>query len=98
MSRDIFKGCLVRSRSGRDAHEIFFCIDEDERFAYIADGKNRRVDRPKKKNKKHLALMNRTADALVREEISKAPDDIKIRKLIREYMKVLQHSKEEADV
>ena len=98
MSRDTFKGCLVRSRSGRDVHEIFYCIDEDEKFAYIADGKSRNIERPKKKNKKHLALMNRATDALVRDKISDDPDDIKIRKLIREYMKVLQHSKEEANV
>lgn len=95
MNREQFRGFLVRSRAGHDLGEIYLVISEDERFAYLADGKDRRTDKPKKKNKKHLALLvngyERVTDAVM-------PEDIKISKMIREYKKVLQNTKEEDNV
>lgn len=48
-------GDIVRSRRGRDEGELLIVISVvDERFALVADGGNRRFDRPKRKNVLHL--------------------------------------------
>ncbi|MBO9598290.1 MAG: KOW domain-containing RNA-binding protein [Cohnella sp.] len=48
-------GDIVRSRRGRDEGELLVVISiVDERFALVADGGNRRFDRPKRKNVLHL--------------------------------------------
>lgn len=48
-------GDIVRSLRGRDEGELFVVISlADDRFALVADGDNRRFDRPKRKNVLHL--------------------------------------------
>ncbi|MDP4153250.1 MAG: KOW domain-containing RNA-binding protein [Bacillota bacterium] len=51
---DIEKGDVVRSQQGRDKDLLFYVLQCDGRFALIADGKQRKTDRPKKKNVKHV--------------------------------------------
>ena len=47
-------GDVVISTAGRDKGKIFLVIDIYGKFAYIADGKVRKVLNYKKKNIKHL--------------------------------------------
>jgi len=48
-------GQLVISRSGRDSGTIYLVIDfEGDRFVRVADGLLRRVEKPKRKNVRHL--------------------------------------------
>ena len=48
-------GRIVRSRAGRDSGRLFVILSEvDSDFVIIADGLLRRIDRPKKKRRKHL--------------------------------------------
>lgn len=55
---DLTMGLVVRARSGRDKNKFFVVIDCDKEYAYIVDGKSRRLDKPKKKNIKHIAFTN----------------------------------------
>ena len=45
MSREKYSGFLVRSRAGHDLGEIYLVLSEDERYAYLCDGKYRKADR-----------------------------------------------------
>ena len=92
MNRDEYKGRLVRSRAGHDIGEIYLVIAENDRYAFLSNGEERSLLSPKKKNKKHLALLVSGYETIGQ------PDDIKIRKMIREYKKVLQNTKEEDNV
>ena len=48
-------GRMVRSKAGRDGGRLFVIIEEiDDDFVVIADGSLRKIDRPKKKRRKHL--------------------------------------------
>lgn len=58
----IGKGCIVKSMSGRDAQRFFVVLDVEGDFAYIVDGKVRPLERPKRKNLKHLQKTNRCVD------------------------------------
>lgn len=51
---DLVRGLVVRAKSGRDKNGFFVVISCDSEYAYIADGKTRRIEKPKKKNIKHL--------------------------------------------
>ena len=50
----IVKGSIVRAKAGRDKDGFFVVLDTDAQFALIADGKRRRVKRPKRKKLIHL--------------------------------------------
>ncbi len=50
------KGLIVKSRAGRDKDTFLVVVDLDESGVYVCDGKYRPLERPKKKNIKHLVL------------------------------------------
>lgn len=48
-------GTVVRSQAGRDKGEFFVIIAaEDDEYLRLADGKKRKVEKPKKKKRKHI--------------------------------------------
>ena len=65
---DIAKSTIVRSRSGRDEGTLYFVLSAEEDFLLLADGKHRRLENPKRKRKKHVALVE-TGENAVAEKI-----------------------------
>ena len=60
----IIEGTVVKAKAGRD-YERNFVVTEvcgDGRYVLIADGKTRKLDKPKRKNIKHLAVSNTVID------------------------------------
>lgn len=57
---EIDKSSLVVSKAGRDQGQLFYVIDADEQFVYLADGKSRRLEKPKRKKRKHIEQIPRT--------------------------------------
>ena len=51
-------GQIVCSRSGRDKGYFMVIVSEDDRYVYVCDGKERPLERPKRKNAKHLSVTN----------------------------------------
>ena len=51
---EVDKSSLVVSKAGRDQGQLFYVIDADEQFVYLADGKSRRLEKPKRKKRKHV--------------------------------------------
>ena len=52
------KGSIVKAKAGRDKDCFFVAICVDSDYAYIADGKRRKVESPKKKKLIHLQATN----------------------------------------
>ena len=50
----IEQGCMVSSLKGHDTGRIYLVLKTDNEFAFVADGKYRSIDNPKKKRIKHL--------------------------------------------
>lgn len=48
-------GQIVKAKAGRDKDQFFIIKELEGRFAYIVNGKSRKVDKPKKKKLIHLA-------------------------------------------
>ena len=44
---------VVLSTAGRDAGKLFYVLEADDTFLYLADGKGRRIEKPKRKKRKH---------------------------------------------
>lgn len=54
----IVKGSIVKAKAGRDKDGFFVVLGLDGQFAFIADGKRRRLEHPKNKKLKHLEATN----------------------------------------
>ena len=57
---DVARSDVVRSCAGRDQGQLFYVIDADEQYVYLADGKSRRLEKPKRKKRKHIEQIPRT--------------------------------------
>ena len=60
-------GRVVRSKAGHDSNDIFAVVGTDENYVFISDGKQRKVEKPKRKNPKHLEV---TSYMLLPEEMA----------------------------
>lgn len=54
---DNIVGLFAESRAGHDKGKTFVIISNDREFAEVADGKSRTIERPKRKNRKHLRII-----------------------------------------
>ncbi|MCL2253338.1 MAG: KOW domain-containing RNA-binding protein [Lachnospiraceae bacterium] len=54
-------GHFAKSKSGHDKEKIFIIIGNTAKYADIVDGISRTIEKPKRKNIKHLAVYNETA-------------------------------------
>ncbi|MFA9380449.1 MAG: hypothetical protein ACERKO_05250 [Acetanaerobacterium sp.] len=60
----IEKGMIVKSIAGRDHNRFFLVLYTEGEFAYVADGRMRPIEKPKKKKARHLAKTNATAQEM----------------------------------
>jgi len=85
---DIFAGDIVYSKAGRDKDKVFVVLSVLEgQYALLADGRLRRVDKPKKKKLKHL-LKSGHASSYIAEKLSEGmkvtnPD---LKKVLAEFL------------
>lgn len=75
---EVVNGMIVRSCAGRDKGNFLVVVQRDKDFVYLADGKERRLDAPKKKRLKHVRITNTVIDM-------QSLTDKKLRSVIREY-------------
>ena len=74
-------GMLAVSRAGHDRKTTYVIIDEEDEYVYLADGQIRTVDRPKRKNKKHIQVIKKV-------KLDKPADgfkDIEVKRTIKMY-------------
>ena len=57
---EIDRSSLIVSKAGRDKGQLFFVIDADEQYVYLADGKSRKLEKPKRKKRKHVRKVLRS--------------------------------------
>ena len=51
---EIKVGSIVRSIAGHDKGSLLLVVAMEKGYAYVADGKLRKIEKPKKKKLKHL--------------------------------------------
>ena len=57
---DLFISDVVRTTSGRDEGGIYYVIQADPNYLYLANGKDRTLDKPKRKKRKHVEKVLRS--------------------------------------
>ena len=65
---EVERSDIVRSCAGRDRGQLFFIVELDETYVYLADGKGRRLENPKRKKRRHIELLPRS-DSRVADKI-----------------------------
>ena len=79
---DITVGSVVISKAGHDKGEFFLTVALDGDTAYVSDGKLRKIEKPKKKNIKHLQGTNYVTDKVFEE-------NYQVRGILAEYRKTV---------
>ena len=51
---------VVKATAGRDREKLFYVVGLDEQFLFLANGKDRPLDRPKRKKRKHVQKVLRS--------------------------------------
>ena len=86
MSMEIVRSDIVKSTAGRDAGDYFFVLATEGDFLLLADGKQRRVEAPKRKRRKHAAFAAKSNCAAARKIRSDEPyTNCELRKAIAAY-------------
>ena len=57
---DIKISDVVVSTAGRDQGDWFYVIEEDPIYLFLANGKDRTLDKPKRKKRKHVQMVLRS--------------------------------------
>lgn len=76
-------GMLAISKAGHDKDSVYVIIREDSEYIYVADGRSRTADRPKRKNKKHVQLIKKKRMP----EPENGFDDLEMKRMIKEYLR-----------
>jgi len=84
-------GAMAKSLAGHDKDEIFVIIAEAGEYSFLVDGKNRLLEKPKRKNKKHIQIIHDREEqrrkSLIQE---KKLTDVEIKKSIQCYKRESQ--------
>ena len=51
---------VVVSTAGRDAGSLFYVVGADEQFLFLVNGKDRTLEKPKRKKRKHASKVLRS--------------------------------------
>ena len=51
---------VVSSTAGRDQGQLFYLMDADDQFVTLVNGRNRPVEKPKRKKRKHVEKVLRS--------------------------------------
>ena len=81
---DIVAGSLVYSAAGRDKGREFLVLSVDGNVCFVADGKLRKAENPKKKKLKHLMGTNKVSAQLIEVfQRGDSPTNSEIRKFLK---------------
>ena len=48
---------FAKIKAGHDKNQIYFLLKEDEEYVYLVNGTTKPLEKPKKKNRKHIQLI-----------------------------------------
>lgn len=79
-------GKIVISLSGHDVGRIYLVVNQDDNYLYVCDGKEHRLNKPKRKNKKHIGQIfeekyyepSQMTDGALRKLLSALTDEMNV--------------------
>lgn len=52
-------GKLALPKVGHDKNHLYVIVREEEEYVFLADGRLKTIEKPKKKNKKHIQMIKK---------------------------------------
>lgn len=89
-------GQIVRSKRGHDKDKYFFVLDVKDDCLFIADGKSRTMDKPKKKKMIHVQIVNYVSLTIADKIKLKSCMDSDLRKELQIYKQKISGDNKEA--
>ena len=79
-------GMLASSKAGHDKNTVYVIIKEETEYVYLVDGKTRTIEKPKKKNKRHIQIIKKCPQPEFAQQVRAGQaDDIEVKKIIKQY-------------
>ena len=66
---DSLIGRFAISKAGHDKSQIYVIIGEENEFVSLCDGRLKTVNKPKKKRRKHVQMMNYAVEEALRQRL-----------------------------
>lgn len=57
-------GKFATSKAGHDKTKLYVIMKEDAEYVYLVDGDLKPLDKPKKKSKKHIQIINKVDETI----------------------------------
>ena len=86
-------GELATSKAGHDKDRLYMIVGEEGECFYLCDGRLRGVEHPKKKKKKHIQIIQSSAQdtliQIIKQNLPGERDEIdrQIRKTLEDYLR-----------
>ena len=84
---------FAKSLSGHDKNHYYFVLKKEEGFLFLVNGTTRPLEKPKKKNEKHVQIVKRLPME-VTEILEKEQTNLTIKRAIKEYETVIESKQE----
>ena len=78
-------GDIVVSIAGHDRGEYYLVIECDKDFIYVANGRLKTLDKPKKKNIKHVSRLGKSDEFIDIRKSDNNFNDVKLKYLLKKW-------------
>ena len=73
---------LARATAGKDKGTLYLVLERTEETVLLTDGKRRRLEKPKRKNRKHVEFLPGSAEAALSGKLQEPKTDAGIRRAL----------------
>ena len=80
---------FAKSLSGHDKKHYYFVIKKEDGFLFLVNGTTRPLEKPKKKNEKHIQIIKRLPSEIL-EILKEEQTNLTIKKAIERYEKLVK--------
>ncbi len=87
---------LARSKAGHDKGKYYVVVREEQDEVWLADGTSRTMENPKRKNRKHIQIINRIPAHVLAVFTTWNPlSDTEIKRALKLYNPTIEQQEEE---
>ena len=85
---------FAKSLSGHDKNQYYVVLHKEGEFLLLVNGTNRPLEKPKKKNEKHIQIIKKLP-AEIKQILAAEQSNLTIKEAIKEYEKLVNQKQEE---
>ncbi len=85
---EFFAGAVARSKAGHDKGTDYIVLASESGYCFVADGRLKKTDKPKKKKHMHLQVSGYTDENIAKKlAAGVTPENYEVRRALAEYRK-----------